>query len=284
MSEQSGPPGQESEADLAYILPRHPAEIDRLDVQHYALREHLGVNFLAPVVRPERVLDVGSGTGQWAYDVGRQFPRSLVVGVDVQPSKPGAPGNFRMVRANVLRGLPFAGGSFDFVHQRLMAISAIPLPSWDAEMADLIRVAAPGAWVELVEAFTAVEPSGPATQRMVDLTRQVGKELGVDMDAVVVGALGDHLRQAGLVDVDQRTASLPIGEWGGRVGSLNATNMRSFMTRLAGPFEERGISPVEFGELLHATRAECEELHSRVTFVFAIGRRPRAPGPVRRGP
>src|SRR5205823_5247718 len=35
-----------------YLLPRHPDEIDRLDIQHYALRETLGANYLAPVGQP----------------------------------------------------------------------------------------------------------------------------------------------------------------------------------------------------------------------------------------
>ena len=35
----------------AYLFPRHPSEVDRLDVQHYALREALGANYLAPVGR-----------------------------------------------------------------------------------------------------------------------------------------------------------------------------------------------------------------------------------------
>ncbi len=38
--------------DVAYVLPRHPAEVDRLDVQHYALREALGTNHLASVEGP----------------------------------------------------------------------------------------------------------------------------------------------------------------------------------------------------------------------------------------
>jgi SAM-dependent methyltransferase len=278
MCEQQGRPEapvRDGGAGLAYILPRHPAETDRLDVQHYALQELLGTNFLAPVDKPARVLDIGSGTGQWAYDVGRQFPRSLVVGLDVARSKPGAPSNYRFVRANLLRGLPFAESSFDFVHQRLMATSAIPVQDWPAVMAELVRVTVDGGWIELVEAFTGVEPAGPATQRLTDLTRRVSKSYGVDADAVVIRALGDHLRRAGLAGVEQRRVALPVGEWGGRVGSLNATNMRSFLSRMAPAFEEReGLSEAEFAGLLHASRAECEELHSKASFVFAIGRRP----------
>ena len=51
------------------MLPRHATEIDRLDVQHFALREAMQGNHVAPLERPETVLDVGSGTGQWAFDV-----------------------------------------------------------------------------------------------------------------------------------------------------------------------------------------------------------------------
>ncbi len=46
------------------MLPEHVAEIDRLDVQHYALRAALEGNYIAPVTDPERILDVGTGTGQ----------------------------------------------------------------------------------------------------------------------------------------------------------------------------------------------------------------------------
>src|SRR5205085_7269047 len=110
MSEQQGvpaPAGEVRRPALAYMLPRHPAEIDRLDVQHYSMQEVLGGNLLAPVESPARVLDVGAGTGQWAYDVCEQFPDATVVGLDVDPSKPGAPPNYRLVRANLLHGLPF---------------------------------------------------------------------------------------------------------------------------------------------------------------------------------
>jgi len=72
---------------VAYIVPPHPTEVDRLDVQHYALRGALGRNYVAPLEQPARILDVGTGTGQWAFDLCAEFADALVVGLDLEPSK-----------------------------------------------------------------------------------------------------------------------------------------------------------------------------------------------------
>jgi ubiquinone/menaquinone biosynthesis C-methylase UbiE len=273
--DRPAPAGQEKTSDLSYMLPRHPAEIDRLDVQHYALQEALLGNHLAPIERPARVLDVGSGTGQWAYDVCAELPDALVVGLDVDRSKPGAPPNYGFVRANLLHGLPFVDGAFDFVHQRLMVTSSIPTASWPMALADLVRVTRRGGWVELVEVEPGVHPAGPATERLFELTRTVGRSFGLVMDAAVIHSLGDHLRRAGLARVEQRTVDLPVGEWGGRVGSLTATNLRSLHTRLSAAFEsELGVSASEFGELLRRMQEEWEQYRSSGTFVLAFGQRP----------
>jgi SAM-dependent methyltransferase len=262
------------EGEVTYILPRHPSEIDRLDVQHYALRETLGASYLAPVERPRRILDVGSGTGQWGYDIAAEHPDALVVGLDVEASKPGQPPGYRFVRGNLLRGLPFATGSFDFVHQRLMATSAIPRAAWPGAVAELVRVAAPGGWIELVEVVVEIQPAGPATRRLLDLTRQVGRSFGLDMEAIV-RSLGEQLREAGLEAVEQRDVELPVGEWGGRVGSLTASNLRALNARLFDTFEKRlGVATAELRALLTDMQVEWEEHHSKGTFVFAFGRKP----------
>jgi SAM-dependent methyltransferase len=261
---------------VSYMFPRHPAEIDRLDVQHYALREALGGNYLAPVVRPARVLDVGSGTGQWAYDICDELPEALVAGVDVEPSKRGHPAGYRFVRGNVLQGLPFAGGAFDFVHQRFMAASGIPVAAWAGLVADLARITRPGGHLELVEVRPWVEPAGPATARLFEMARSVGRLYRLDMDGAALRSLDRSLRDVGLVEVGRRQLDLPVGEWGGRIGSLLATNARALHARLTGAFRSRlGVPEEESHALLEAMHGEWDHHRSRWRFVVAWGRRPR---------
>ena len=263
------------ETGCALPVPQARTEIDRLDIQHYALREVLGGNHRAPLQAPACLLDVGCGSGQWAYDLCQAFPGCLVVGFDLAPTKPGQPENFAFVRGNLLHGLPFAEGTFDYVHQRLLAASAVPLKLWSAVVADLIRVTCPGGWVELVESGPEIESAGPATDRLFGMVRRLGRSKGLDTTSIIVGSLADHLTRAGLVDVHSEHVELPVGEWGGRAGTLLASGVRAGMTRLMDSFEEQlGIADAESRSLIQAMSEEWDQHRSRSRFVIAFGRRP----------
>jgi SAM-dependent methyltransferase len=266
--------GRRARPDIAYLLPRHPSEIDRLDVQHYALRAALQGNYVAPVTRASHILDVGSGTGQWAYDLCEEFPGALVVGVDVVPGKPEPPPNYRFVRASLIDGLPFATGSFDFVHQRLM-LAAIPREVWPASVAELLRVARPGGLVELFEIGDRVEPMGPATRRLFELMDGRMALLGLAKSSVVLRSLTGYLHRAGAVEVERRAVAVPIGSWGGTIGSMMATDVRALFTRLREPFERSfGVGSEAFGDLLAAAMDECESHQSNAVCTIAYGRKP----------
>jgi SAM-dependent methyltransferase len=257
-----------------YLFPRHPGEMDRLDIQHYALRETLGANHLAPVDDPGRILDVGCGTGQWGYEMSRGHPSALVVGFDLVSGKPGQPPRYRYVRGDVQDGLPFADGGFDFVHQRLL-VSGVPAAAWPALVADLVRVTRPGGWVELIEVPFEFERAGPAAQRLMVLTRELTDSLGLDTTGVVYRSLDEYLRTAGLAQVGRREVSLPVGRWGGQVGSLMVTDFRAGATRVCEVLQARGrLTEQEVRSLIQDAQQEWE--HGRMAYPFGIafGRKP----------
>jgi SAM-dependent methyltransferase len=274
----AGEAGQRgASGDVPYILPHHaiePAEIDRLDIQHYALQEHLCANYLAPLEQPARILDVGCGTGLWAYELCAEFPDARVVGLDLEVSKRPWPAAYRFVRANLLQGLPFADDRFDFVHQRFLAFG-VPVRSWQVVVQDLVRTTRPGGWVELMEGGTEVEPAGAAIERLNELAQRLSRTRGLDSTGIVFRSLDSYLTRAGMAQVERRTVRLPLGEWGGRVGSLMATDGRARMTRMGPAFEAAfGIPEREYRELLTAMQQEWEELHSTYSVVIAVGRKP----------
>jgi SAM-dependent methyltransferase len=258
----------------AYVLPRHPSEVDRLDVLHFATSAALGHHHLAPVEQPDRVLDVGAGTGQWAYELCAELPGALVVGYDLAASKPNAPPNYAPVRGNLLQGLPFPDGAFDYVHQRLL-ISGVPVREWRPVVADLVRVTRPGGWIELVESMPGMEPEGPATRRLYDLLRQLGRSAGLDTLGHVFGSLERYLVLAGVESTQDRILPLPIGEWAGSVGSWMACEYRALFTRLAGIFQASyGLPEAECLRLVVAMLGEFEQLQPTVSYRYAFGRRP----------
>jgi SAM-dependent methyltransferase len=274
----AGQAGQRgASGDVPYVMPHQgtdPSEIDRLDIQHYALREHLGANYLAPLEQPARILDVGCGTGLWAYEMCAEFPLAQVVGFDLAPSKSPWPATYRFVRGNLLQGLPFAGDRFDFVHQRLL-MSGVPVKAWAAAVNELVRVTRPGGWLELVEGEFDVAPAGPATRQILDVTWRLYREIGLDSTGIIFRSLVEHPRRAGLTDVESREIVVPLGDWGGRIGSLMASDIRALFLRLAAVFEKRfGVSQRETAPLIAAMPQEWEEHHTVIKFAVALGRKP----------
>jgi SAM-dependent methyltransferase len=270
--------GRRTRSEIPYMLPSHPAEMDRLDQQHYVLRAALRGNYAAPVEHAKRILDVGSGTGQWAYDLCSEFPDASVVGFDIAPSKPEQPANYRFVRGNLLSGLPFAQSSFDFVHQRLM-LPAIPLGSWPLVVEQLVRITRPGGFVELVEVGDRTEPRGPATMRMWQLCNELAASRGLDSTGTALRSLDHYLREAGMTDVKRHHVAIPIGAWGGAIGSMMATDFQGFFTSLSGRLETAlSVPGAQCAELLGETMHECELYRTNAIWTVVHGRKPVAAG------
>jgi hypothetical protein len=188
--------------------------------------------------------------------------------------KPDPPPRYGYVRGNVLHGLPFADDQFDFVHQRFL-VTGLPLASWPSVVGDLVRVTRPGGWVEVVEVpWECVRP-GPAVQRFLDLVRPLLASLGLDTTDVVYRSLDGYLEGAGLTNVVRRDVEVPIGRWGGTVGSLMVTNVRAGATRVCEALQARGNpSAAEARALIQEALVEWENGRMAYPVAIAFGQKP----------
>ncbi|MGZ3665026.1 MAG: class I SAM-dependent methyltransferase [Ktedonobacterales bacterium] len=268
---------------IPYALPRDAEEMNRLDFQHYVLRQAFKGNFVAPVENPHAILDVGTGTGRWAREVATVFPAANVLGLDLnappvdEQAEAGRqemrPPNYGFVPGNILEGLPFADASFDFVHMRLLVL-ALPHDRWPFVVNELIRVTRPGGWVESVEVI-ADEQGGPAVDQIMGWVAAMLQRRGIDIaDGSRVGAL---LQAQGLVNVFSRRVEVPIGVHGGRVGRLMAADILNGMQALRGPMEALGITTAaEFDRVFAEAKQAMDSPRVRCVapFYVACGQRP----------
>lgn len=140
------------------------------------------------------------------------------IGTQDHAGSPG--GTVQLVHGDVLAGLPFPDGSFDFVHQRQLC-AAIPADCWQRLIDEAVRVTKPGGWVELVEAgpVQSTVHQSAHVRELEALVRAYSQTRGIDL--TMTTHLGDILqRSPDIAPVTLRTfdVSLLLGRsrqpWG----------------------------------------------------------------------
>jgi SAM-dependent methyltransferase len=275
--------GRRHLAAMPYPLPKDTSEINRLDFQHYLLRTGFRGNFAAPLADPTSILDVGCGSGRWAMELAAYFPIAQVVGVDLVPPATDdtqtlgyglekRPENYTFVAGNVLEGLPFPDQSFDFVHQRLL-ITAIPRDRWPFLVHELTRLARVGGWVELAECGVP-EDGGPGLTSLWNSWIELCSRRGVDF--TMGHRIGELLQQGGLTGVQQQRLYFPMGDYGGRIGRMSATDCLAVASALRAPVISQGIQPEDqYDQLMAVARDEFGRTNRGgvLPFYLAYGQR-----------
>ncbi|KAG8872851.1 hypothetical protein FRB97_007286 [Tulasnella sp. 331] len=219
----------------AYLLPVDGVEHGRLDRQHELFRKALGGLFLksdavrralAPKqdVRPA-VIDIGTGSGSWAIDMGRLFPHAEVVGLDLVPAnltRPPPP-NCRFECDDANLGFDHYTNSFNVVHARLICTGITDYRALLSEFSKMLR---PGGvflsmeadmqiFDENFEAITARnegEPGFTWLERVVFSSRSAFKERapgGTDSGYMIP----KWLESMEWEETGTKQLYLPVGPW-----------------------------------------------------------------------
>ncbi|KAL5601219.1 uncharacterized protein BROUX77_005468 [Berkeleyomyces rouxiae] len=204
-----------------YPLPNDDPEQERDALKHMLLLELTnGQLFHAPLGQhgapdPQRIIDLGCGTGRWTIDVGEAFPAAEVIGIDLSPIMPEwLPPNVRFMVDDIEDEEWLHGSNFDLVYIRhVMALIRSP----ETVMKNSFDNIAPGGWIECTEfdgflmCNDGTMPDDHAPKVFLELVAKSLKGVGINFH------IGPHLepllKQAGFVNVEKRTYPVAIGKW-----------------------------------------------------------------------
>lgn len=201
-----------------YVLPNDEQEQDRLDLQYHAFRLAYGdQTHFAPIgEEPERILDVGTGTGIWAIDMSDKFPDAQIIGTDLSPIQPRwVPQNVKFEVDDAEQDWTFPEDHFDLIHDRIMVGCLL---NWDRYYAQAFKHCKPGGWVESQEMDLQILtdddslPKDSYVKKWCENCEEGMQKMGNTL-RITGHQLAEKMRKAGFINVTVQQFKIPIGTW-----------------------------------------------------------------------
>ncbi|KAL1855249.1 hypothetical protein Daus18300_011155 [Diaporthe australafricana] len=196
-----------------YFMPNDIPEQERLELQHSISVRLFGGLSLAPIDRPNRVLDVGTGTGIWAIEFANEHPESDVMGTDLSPIQPEyVPPNCRFEVDDAEDEWVF-NHRFDYIHARFMCGSFSDFPNIFRSCLENLD---PGGWAEFQDYYVKLQCmddslAGTALERWNDCVLEGVRRMG--KNGLAAARFKAQMLDAGFVDVVERKFALPGNPW-----------------------------------------------------------------------
>ncbi|KAK7922979.1 hypothetical protein PG985_007050 [Apiospora marii] len=287
--------------DGSYLYPNDIDEQDRQQFEHVILQHLMGGRlYFAPWSQehpPRRILDIGTGTGIWAVEMGFEYPTAKVLGTDLSAIQPtDVPLNVEFYVEDTRDPWHWyrQEDRFDYIHTRMT------LGCWENVKHDVVQKSfdqlEPGGWFEAQDLLSTIlcddgtmpddNPLKLHFEDIEDATASEGRPL----------RSGDHWRKAceevGFVDITEYVFKLPINGWPRELrwkelGKMWEANfLHGIQAVTYGPLGRiRNLTRNQMEMLLLDVRKSISDtsVHSYQKFFIVLGRKPY-PGEERQPP
>ncbi|KFY87397.1 hypothetical protein V500_06978 [Pseudogymnoascus sp. VKM F-4518 (FW-2643)] len=158
----------------------------------------------------------GTGTGNWAIEMGDLYPTGLIEATDLSPIQPSAvPANVQFIIDDAEQAdWAIPENHYDFVHTRILEGCFLDM---GAVIATAFKHTKPGGYLECQELNPpphcddgTMPPDWPFL-RYVEKLQEASLEIGRELD--IAPKLRGWFEDAGFVDVQQRVFKVPLGRW-----------------------------------------------------------------------
>ncbi|KAL1892379.1 hypothetical protein Sste5346_007117 [Sporothrix stenoceras] len=199
-----------------YHFPNDEPEQAREDMRH-CMMVHVGGGALhyAPLQNPQKILDVGTGTGIWAIDMGDEYPEAEIVGIDLSPIQPSwVPSNVRFIVDDAEQPWVTPPETYDYIHVRGMASG---IKNWVGLIEQSYTALKPGGWLEIQDlnwTYRCDDTSMGPDYAVAQMAKHIGEGLG--KFGVKIYSPEDNparLEAAGFVDIRHSIDKVPVGTW-----------------------------------------------------------------------
>ncbi|RKK88828.1 hypothetical protein BFJ71_g12772 [Fusarium oxysporum] len=213
--------GNDTESNFsADRAPNDEKQLEALDLIHHWLTLMLDDKLFLPPIgdNPQKILDIGTGTGIWAINVADEYPSANVIATDITPTQPSfVPPNVEFQIDDAQLEWTFEPESFDFIHIRYLQGT---IGDWDRLYGQMYKALKPGGWFQHIEPDLQMLSQNPEIKvddehiftRWAKVFTQVGETIGCTFD-FSNGRLSTLAKDAGFVSVTPQTHKIPIGRW-----------------------------------------------------------------------
>ncbi|KAJ0165416.1 hypothetical protein CTA2_11313 [Colletotrichum tanaceti] len=240
----------------SYKFPNDEFEMDRLDLAHAMMVKAVGSRLYRAPLEMDKVhsiLDIGTGTGIWAVEMGDIYEHTEITGIDLSAIQPEwVPTNVRFEIDDVES--PWVDGKkYDFIMCRYMVAS---IKDWPGLIKNIYNHLNPGGWVEFQDVTTKFYSDDGtftdehATAKWMASFSEACSAMGRDTD--VAPRLGAMVVDAGFEKTYSQCIKAPLGPWA-KERHHQDVGMMNLMLTMDGL---EALSLKLFSELLGRTQAE----------------------------